>query len=182
MDWNARFAVSGPGAPCPPDLVADRLELIPVRGRALDVACGRGTVAVWLARRGLDVDAVDAAPAGLALGRELAAREGVDVTWHQADLDHGLPLGGPYDLVVCQRFRDTALHPLLAAALAPGGLLVITVLSEVDDAPGRFRAPAGELAALVERADLEVLLHREGGGEAGLVARRPAERAPVTGG
>jgi len=142
-------------------------ELLPAGGRALDVACGRGAVARWLAARGFAVDAVDVSAVGLAA----AAADDSDVRWWQRDLDDGLPAGctGPYDVVVCQRFRDPHLYPALVAALAPGGLLVITVLSEVDDEPGPFRARPGELRAAF--GDLDVLLYREGDGEASLVAR-----------
>ncbi|MEK6440200.1 class I SAM-dependent methyltransferase [Pseudonocardia sp. T1-2H] len=142
----------------------------PRRGRALDVACGRGAVAVWLAQRGLAVDAVDVSGAGLDTGRALAARAGVEVRFVEADLDEGLPVSGPYDVVVCQRFRDPALYPALAEALAPGGLLVVTVLSEVDDEQGPFRAARGELTAAFE--DLTVIASAEADGEATLVARR----------
>lgn len=169
MDWNDRFAVSAVGHPGPPSVLVGREDLVPTTGRALDVACGRGTVAVWLAAHGLAVDAVDAATAGLALGRELAGTEGVTVRWIEADLDDGLPVDGGYDVVVCQRFRDPALYPALAGALAPGGLLVVTVLSEVGDTGGRFRAAPGELRAAF--GHLDVLVDQEGDGEAHLVAR-----------
>ncbi|MCD2187599.1 class I SAM-dependent methyltransferase [Actinomycetospora soli] len=169
MDWNDRFAASGVGRPGPPSVLVGREDLLPTTGAALDVACGRGTVAVWLAARGLTVDAVDAAPAGLALGRELADAEGVSVRWIEADLDAGLPVGGPYDVVVCQRFRDPALHPALAGVLRPGGVLVVTVLSTVGDTGGRFRAAPGELRAAF--GHLDVLVDEEGDGEAHLVAR-----------
>jgi hypothetical protein len=95
----------------------------------------------------------------------------VAVRWRLHDLDTGLPAGGPYDVVVCQRFRDPARYPELAARLAPGGLLVVTVLSEVDEGPGPFRAPAGELRAAF--GGLEELHHVERAGEASLVARAP---------
>jgi 2-polyprenyl-3-methyl-5-hydroxy-6-metoxy-1,4-benzoquinol methylase len=170
--WDARHAAVGPAVPMPPDALRGREELLPAGGRALDVACGRGAVAVWLAQRGLAVDAVDVSGAGLDTGRALAARAGVEVRFVEADLDEGLPVSGPYDVVVCQRFRDPALYPALAAALAPGGLLVITVLSEVNDEPGPFRAARGELVAAF--ADLDHLAASEGNGEAALVARAPA--------
>ncbi|WP_018333588.1 class I SAM-dependent methyltransferase [Actinomycetospora chiangmaiensis] len=169
MDWNDRFAASTVGRPGPPSVLVGREDLVPTTGRALDVACGRGTVAVWLAARGLDVDAVDAAPAGLALGRELAAAEGVSVRWIEADLDDGLPVTGAYDVVVQQRFRDPLLYPTLAGLLAPRGLLVLTVLSTVGDTGGRFRAAPGELRAAF--GHLDVLVDEEGDGEAHLVAR-----------
>lgn len=170
--WDATHRALGAGAPAPPDALRGRPELVPGRGRALDVACGRGPVAVWLAERGLDVVAVDVSPAGLAAGAALADARGVRVRWVEADLDGGFPADdGTYDLVVCQRFRDPALYPALRAALAPGGLLVLSVLSEVGDAGGRYRAAPGEL--LDAFGDLEVLGHHEAGGEAHLLARAP---------
>ena len=165
--WDARHAAVGAVGALPPDALRGRLDLLPAGGRALDVACGRGAVALWLAERGFTVDAVDVSAVGLA-----ALAGVVDVHPVRADLDRGLPASctGPYDVVVCQRFRDPALYPAFVERLAPGGLLVVTVLSEVDDEPGPFRAPAGELEAAF--AGLDVLHHDEGGGEAHLVARR----------
>jgi 2-polyprenyl-3-methyl-5-hydroxy-6-metoxy-1,4-benzoquinol methylase len=179
--WDARHgavAAAGPAGPMPPDALRGREHLLPVAGRALDVACGRGVVVVWLAERGFAVDAVDVSGVALATGAETAARAGVGerVRWWAHDLEAGLPAGcsGPYDVVVCQRFRDPALYPALAGLLAPGGLLVVTVLSEVDEGPGRFRARPGELLAAFGAAGggLTVLHHAEHDGEASLVARR----------
>ena len=181
--WDARHAAAGPPTPAPPRALRDApdlLEAFPVRGRALDVACGRGAVAVWLARRGLTVDAVDVSPAGLAAGARLAAASGLAgrIRFVAHDLDAGLPpdCAGPYDVVVCQLFRDPARYRDLAAALAPGGLLAVTVLSRSGlspsgPGPGPFRAAPGELRAAFR--DLDVLLHREGDGEATLLARAP---------
>lgn len=180
--WDARHAAAGAAGggqrPAPPDALRGSEELLPAGGRALDVASGRGTVAVWLAARGFAVDAVDVSPVALAAGEALAAREGVAerVRWWCRDLDGGLPTAGPYEVVVCQRFRDPAVYPELAGRLAPGGLLVVTVLSEVDDAPGPFRAQAGELRAAF--GGLDVLRYTEGDGEASIVARlRPGTGA-----
>jgi 2-polyprenyl-3-methyl-5-hydroxy-6-metoxy-1,4-benzoquinol methylase len=170
--WDSRHAAAvaaGADGIAPPDALRGRTELLPPGGRALDVACGRGAVAVWLAARGFAVDAVDVSPVALDAGRELAAREGVTVRWLLHDLDAGLPGAGTYDVVVCQRFRDPARYPELVARLAPGGLLVVTVLSEVGEGPGPFRAPAGELRAAF--GALEVLHHVERDGEASIVAR-----------
>ena len=179
--WDARHATAGPPGVAPPGVLAGATELtacFPVSGRALDVACGRGGVAVWLARRGLLVDAVDVSPVGLAAGARLAAAAGVAgrIRWIAHDLDDGLPPGcrGSYDVVVCQLFRDPRRYADLTAALAPGGLLAITVLSEVDAGPGPFRALPGELRAAF--SGLDVLRHRERDGEATLLARAPIPR------
>jgi SAM-dependent methyltransferase len=134
---------------------------------------------VWLAQRGLTVDAVDVSPVGLATGARLAAAAGVAgrIRWIVHDLDAGLPADGrgPYDVVVCQLFRDPDRYAELAAALAPEGLLAITVLSEVDAAPGPFRAAQGELRRAF--SGFETLLDRERDGEATLLARRQASPA-----
>jgi SAM-dependent methyltransferase len=164
--WDARFAAGEAGEPAPPAALGGRETLVlPASGRALDVACGRGAVAVWLAGQGLAVDAVDVSPVGLAAGR---ARPGGDaVRWIEADLDDGLPVAGPYEVVVAQRFRAPALYGALVDVLAPGGLLVVTVLAGGD---GPYRAAPGELLAAF--GHLEVVHHEETGGEAHLVARR----------
>jgi SAM-dependent methyltransferase len=139
--WDARHAAAEDVVPLPPDAVRGHEDWVPTAGRALDVACGRGAVALWLARRGLVVDAVDVSPVGLAAGASRAAE--LPVRWIRHDLDAGLPDTGPYDVVVVQRFRAPGLYPALAGVLAPGGLLVVTVLSEVDEGPGPFRAAPG---------------------------------------
>lgn len=170
--WDARHAAAAAeGTPGPPEALRGHLDLLPGTGRALDVACGRGAVAVWLACRGLAVDAVDVSAAGLDAGAALAARHGVAgrLRWWRHDLDDGLPVPGPYDVVVCQRFRDPALYPALLDRLAPGGLLVVTVLSEVGGAAGPFRAGPGELRGAFGAA--AVLVDVEEAGEAHLVAR-----------
>jgi 2-polyprenyl-3-methyl-5-hydroxy-6-metoxy-1,4-benzoquinol methylase len=171
--WDRRFATVGPGLPGPPSVLVGREELLRPAGKALDVACGRGTVAVWLAERGFSTTALDVSPEALRLTAELAASRGVEVEGVRADLDDGLPaaLTGPFDVVVCQRFRDPSLYPVLRGLLAPGGLLVVSVLSTVDDSGGSYRAAPGELRAAL--GHLEVLVDEEGNGEAHLVARRP---------
>jgi SAM-dependent methyltransferase len=185
--WDRRFATVGPGLPGPPSVLVGREDLVRqgpgeaaqrsstrrVGGTALDLACGRGTVAVWLAERGLATTAVDISPEALRLTTGLAADRDVQVTTVRADLDDGLPAAvtGPFDVVVCQRFRDPSLYPVLPGLLAPGGLLVVSVLSTVGDAGGPYRAAPGELRAAF--GHLEVVVDEEGHGEAHLVARRP---------
>jgi SAM-dependent methyltransferase len=173
--WDARHAAVTDDVPLPPDVLRGREWLLPAGGTALDVACGRGAVAVWLALRGFLVDAVDVSGTGLAAAAELATRHGVAgrVRRWRHDLDAGLPSGcaGPYDVVVCQRFRDARRYPELAARLDSGGLLAVTVLSEVGEGPGPWRAGPGELRSAF--GGLELLVEREGGGEASVLARSP---------
>ncbi|HVH21860.1 MAG TPA: methyltransferase domain-containing protein, partial [Pseudonocardia sp.] len=75
--WDARHAAVVDDVSMPPDELRGRTELLPAGGRALDVACGRGAVAVWLAGRGFTVDAVDVSPVALAAAAALAGRHRV---------------------------------------------------------------------------------------------------------
>ena len=126
--WDERYAAAplvwsaGPNAlfaelvgPCPP-------------GRALDVACGEGRTAVWLAARGWSVRAVDFSEVGVEKGRRRAEQEGVDVEWEVLDVVSA-DLGSGYDLVAVLYLHlpEQQAAAVLAAcgrALAPGGRLV----------------------------------------------------------
>lgn len=173
--WDGRYAGGAPapvGSDGPAPVFAPFADVFPTAGRALDLACGRGQGAVWLARRGVDVWGVDISPVAVEQARDLARRSGVAprCRFSVADLDDGLPAGPQADAILCQRFRDRRLDAAIIGRLAPGGVLAITVLSEVGAAPGPFRAAAGELSAAF--AGLEVITAGEGGGEAWLLARR----------
>ena len=123
--WDERYALR-------PAVVADAQ---PVRrrghaplapGRALDLACGEGRNAIWLARRGWDVTALDFSARGIERARQAATEAGAEVTWVVGDaLTHDLP---EVDLVVVAYLqlgaseRRTALRRAWAA-VAPGGHL-----------------------------------------------------------
>lgn len=173
--WDERYAAQGlppVGAVEPPDLLARHAEEFPTAGRALDLACGQGAGAVWLARRGLDVRGFDVSAVAVDQAREVARLAGVGdrCRFEVFDLDDGLPPGPPVDVILCHKFRDRRLDAAIIERLAPGGLLAIAALSEVGAAPGQFRATPGELAAAF--AELEQLDAGEGGGQAWLLARR----------
>ena len=176
--WDERYASAGPvpvEAVGPPSACVDLADAFPVDGIALDLACGDGRGAVWLAGRGLDVLAVDVAPAAVALAGDLADRAGVAdrCRVELADLDTGVPSSPPVDVVVCHLFNAPHLDEALVARLRPGGLLAVAVLSEVGAAPGRFRARAGDLLDRFGGRDgLGLLDHREADGVARVLARR----------
>jgi SAM-dependent methyltransferase len=107
-------------------LVTEVTDLRP--GRALDLGCGEGGDALWLASHGWQVTAVDISH--IALQRATAEDSAGRVTWAHADLATTPPLAGSFDLVSAQYFplrrrpEHTALRGLLAA-VAPGGTLLI---------------------------------------------------------
>jgi SAM-dependent methyltransferase len=114
---------------------ADRLQ----RGaRVLDVACGHGRHARWLAARGCRVTAVDVDPA---CGASLAGS--TDVDFVLADLESApWPFdAAQFDAVVVVHYLHRPLLPRLAAALAPGGLLLYETFARGNEQFGRPRNP-----------------------------------------
>lgn len=98
-------------------------------GRALDLACGEGRNAVWLASRGWDVTGVDFSGRALVKARVLAADRGVAVRLVEADLSEYVPEPGGADLVVVLYLHVPPPERALvlaraAAALAPGGVML----------------------------------------------------------
>jgi 2-polyprenyl-3-methyl-5-hydroxy-6-metoxy-1,4-benzoquinol methylase len=173
--WDKSYASSASpsvDAAGPASVFMPYLDIFPTAGRALDVACGQGLGAVWLAHRGLDVWGVDVSEMALDQARDFARRNGVEnrCRFDVIDLDHGLPTGPTVDVIYCNRFRDHRLDHSMIERLAPRGLLAITALSQVGGTPGPFRVAPGELRTAF--ADLELVAADEGGGQAWLLARR----------
>lgn len=128
--WDQRHAARDPiESPDPdPTLVDEIGSLQP--GRALDLGSGDGRNAVWLARHGWRVTAVDFSQVALDRGRERAASGGVDVAWELADLLEWSPGSRGYDLVTLFFIHLPAgerreVYARAAAAVAPGGTLLI---------------------------------------------------------
>ena len=109
-------------------LADEAADLAP--GRALDLACGEGRNAVWLAQQGWQVTGVDFSQVGLDKGARLAQARGVSVRWLAADLADHVPAPGAFDLVAILYLHIDAAAMLgvlgrAAAALAPGGTLLV---------------------------------------------------------
>jgi SAM-dependent methyltransferase len=143
-------------------------------GHALDLACGAGRNAVWLAANGWDVVGVDFSEVGLAAARRLAEERGVEVELHEADLLGYEPAESAYDLVailylqVPKDERRIVLRRAAVALGAGGRLLVVghdsanltegyggpkdpRVLYTADDVAGDLQDLGIERAERVER-------------------------------
>lgn len=153
------------------------------RPRALDIACGAGRDAVYMALCGFDVEAWDNLPDALERCTELAGRSGAAVRTVVRDVERepALPEAA-FDLVCCFNFLHRALLPRMAAAVRPGGLVVYETFvdpqRDVFGKPGRasFVLRPGELKAAF--ADFRVIISREGPTgprriAASLIAQRP---------
>ncbi len=183
--WDRKFAGSDfIYGKEPARFVADNVEFLPAKGRALDVAAGEGRNAVFLARFGLEVDAVDISEVGLAKARQLADEAGVSITTVVADLgDYSIP-EDRYDVVVVINYLQRDLIDDLRAALRPGGIVIYETYTVAQlDIPGahhmrrEYLLEPGELRAMFE--GFEILEYSETADDrqalASLVARKPPE-------
>lgn len=195
--WDERYARGDelygfvPSPPLPAALASLPAAIDGLRpGRALDLACGGGRHALFLAEQGWEVDAVDASQVGLDVLAREAERRGVrtKITTHRADLETDPPgfaiAPAHYDLILDFYFLH---RPLLAAVprgLRPGGLFVAAIHYEEPgvERPHAFVLAPGELRAIVAAWGFEILHAREGSSQekghhratAEVVARRPA--------
>ncbi|MCX5683170.1 MAG: methyltransferase domain-containing protein, partial [Planctomycetota bacterium] len=123
-------------------------------GRALDLACGSGRDAVYLALCGYAVEAVDVLPDALERARNLALRTGVSLETREQDLRRSPDLPEErYDLVTVIRFLHRPLFPAIRQAVAPGGYIVYEAFHRQDAEDERrtlkpeHGLESGELAA-----------------------------------
>lgn len=152
----------------PNGTLLSEIEGLPA-GRVLDVGCGEGADALWLAGRGWNVTALDVSRVALDRAEAEAARQGVEVHWlHSGLVEAGLPAQG-FDLVSAQYpalFRtsaDVAEHALLDA-VAPGGTLLVVhhPAPTVEEAethgfhPDDYVSPANVAALLDDSWVIEV--------------------------
>ena len=100
--------------PPSPEFVAALAEEPP--GRALDLACGDGRHARWLAERGWKVTATDLIPTVI---------EGVEFTVTDLERKGHMIEPGKWDLIVCWLYWQPELLPPIAAGIRPGGIVAL---------------------------------------------------------
>lgn len=177
--WDARYRERGAGLREPSGFLDALDDLLPRRGRALDLAGGTGRHALWLARRGLDVTLADISGVALEVARAEAGRAGIMVRTLMMDLEAEPLPPGPWDLVLCVDFLWRPLFATIPTALAPRGLLVVAhpTLANLERhaRPGpEHLLRAGELPDLARR--LDILRYDEGWQEGGRHEARLAAR------
>ncbi len=128
-------------------------------GRALDVPCGAGRNAIFLASREFSVTGIDISAVALARAEATARARGLSVEWIRRDLDTGLALAGKFELIVMIHYVDLDLIPDLANLLTPGGHLIVELHLATDRAvagprDAAFRVAPGALRDAAEHLDI----------------------------
>jgi SAM-dependent methyltransferase len=156
-------------------------SLLPYGGDALDLACGSGRHAIWMAEQGFRTLAVDRDVIVIDGLSQEAARRGLSIQTQVVDLENGEPFLAPdsFDLIVVVHYLHRPLFPSLVSAIREGGVLVYETFTRAQAARGKPTNPAfllepGELSTLVQ--PLEVLAAREGDYEGRMIASVVATR------
>jgi SAM-dependent methyltransferase len=130
QQWDERYRVDELIWKAEPNrfLVEEVAGLAP--GRALDLACGEGRNALWLAGKGWQVTAVDFSAVGLEKARRLASERGLELVLVEADVLEWEPPAASFDLVIVMYLHlpASARRQVLqraASALAPGATLLV---------------------------------------------------------
>jgi tellurite methyltransferase len=180
--WDRKYAAGEGPAHFRQNELLSRYAHLLKSGCALDVACGFGGNALYLASLGYRVDGIDASGVALARAKAEARQRRLRLNLVQANLDRWRFPAARYDLVTVFFYLNRDLMPALARALRFGGFLIqasrnTRFLAVRPEFNPNFLLEIGELPRLARRAGLEVVDSADedasGGPVSWLVARRP---------
>lgn len=163
--WNARYRAET-GERQASRVLKENLHLLPVNGRALDLACGAGGNAMLLAQQGLEVAAWDNADVAIAALQDVARKRQLSIQAVVRDVETNPPAPETFDVIVVSYFLCRDIIPAVIQALKPDGLVYYQtfIRQRVSDrGPQReaFRLADQELLHLF--SGLQVLFYREEG-------------------
>jgi tellurite methyltransferase len=150
QEWQQRYLDGDRRPPQPAGVLAEHASLLPERGDALDLACGLGGNALFLARRGLQTQGWDYAPAAIDALNQLARADSLPLTGVVRDCEQQPPEPESFDVIAVSYFLCRELIPALRGALRRGGLIYYETFvqeSVTDQGPRNpaFRLQANEL-------------------------------------
>jgi tellurite methyltransferase len=177
--WDLRYSKETRAFPAPDEFLDSHASIL-TSGRALDLACGRGGNAIFLAERGYSVDAVDISFEALHPLQIEAARRGLDIRCLVADLDYYSPTENSYDLVIVFYFFSKPLMRSIKDALKEGGLIFYATYNERHTSVRpefnpAYLIPSDGLNRYFQ--DFDIIVHETAAGEkenvSRLIARKP---------
>lgn len=148
----------------PNKLLLELFHLLP-KGKALDIACGEGRNAIFLAKNGYSVDAIDISGVAIERGKKAAEENNVKVNFIRADLEsHQIP-AEIYDLIVNFNYLQRTVVPEIKKGLKNGGVVIFETFTLEQQAIGSPKNPdfllkPNELLKLFE--GIHIFYYREG--------------------
>jgi SAM-dependent methyltransferase len=163
VDWDQRYIQSD--TPWDSGVPSQHLKSFLAEGkvksgRVLELGCGTGTNAIFLAQQGFDVTAVDLSPTALERAREKAAQAKVKINFVEADVTALPDLGGPFPFMfdrgtyhIVRKINLAGFQTMLAKMVEPSGFYLVlagnaNTLAPADQGPPTVRA--AEIAAEIE--------------------------------
>ena len=184
--WNRVYSKNRILRP-PAAVLTDNVNIIPVKGRALDLACGLGSNSLFLEKRGLEVHAWDISEVAVSHLAEQADSFQLNIKTRVVNITADeLPVES-YDLVIISHYLDRSLPPAILNATRPGGLIcyqTFTAKKQIDIGPTNpeFLLQPNELHSFVPNC--EVLAFKDESqnpdrdhslaGRAFIIARKPS--------
>ncbi|NYT00860.1 MAG: methyltransferase domain-containing protein [Methanocellales archaeon] len=108
----------------PSKFLVENVELLP-KGKVLDVAMGSGRNAIYLSKRGFDVEGVDVSPKAVGIAIELARKTGVTIKTQVSDLEEDYFIEkNAYEVIMCFNYLQRSLIPQIKDGLRKGGMVV----------------------------------------------------------
>jgi SAM-dependent methyltransferase len=131
--WNKKYSQTT--YPLHPSQIVKKYHPMVSKGKTLDIAAGNGRNAVYLARKGFSVDAVDISDVGL---RQFSGKH-PNIHPICVDLDHFEIRPSHYNLILNIKFLNRRLFPYIREGLAPGGILIFESFLEMpgEDSTGQ---------------------------------------------
>ena len=162
--WDRRYVQDPAGSPTPAQVLSDYAYLLPESGTALDLACGRGGNALFLARRGFKVHAWDISKAAIEGLDRQAKSEGLEIEARVCDAQESPPTLKSFDVICVSFYLDRDIcNPVISALRANGLLFYQTFIHEkiTDEGPSNpaYRLGPNELLELF--SPLHVLAYQE---------------------
>lgn len=164
--WNDAYKHAEIATAKPAQVLSENAHLLPKKGSALDLACGRAGNAIFLAKQGFNVDAVDISPNVLENLESFVKQQSLAISCECRDIESKGLSEKKYDVIVVSYFLNRELFPQIIKALKPCGLLFYETWSQEkvnDSGPSNpeYRLQARELLNISHA--LRPLIYREEG-------------------
>lgn len=165
--WNNIYADVDINRQSVSSVIEENNHLLPSQGRALDLACGTGSDAVYLAKQGLTVDAWDISDAVIEKLSLYALDNGLPINAEARDINELPPAKDTYGVIAVAHFLERELMPVLIQSLKPGGLIFYQTFSKAvtpaytGPKNPAFRLDENELLDLFD--ELQLVVYREEG-------------------
>lgn len=161
LSWNKRYA-SGKYSSAKPHKLLVELAGKLKPAKALDLACGAGRNAIFLAEKGWNVTAVDNSIVGIKIAEKRAKEKGVSIDFHLADLEKGefVIEENAYDLICDFYYLQRDLFPQIKTGVKAGGIVVSTIhIYGEGEEKGNFLLRENELRTFF--SDFKILRYHE---------------------